>query len=100
MPVYEFKDTSTGEQWEDFMTYQQMKDFLSSNPSVHQVIGAPAIISGVAGITHKTDGGFKDVLSKIAEKNPNTPLADQYGSKSVKETKTRAALEKHKKKMG
>ena len=64
--------------------------------SFEQIIEAPAIISGVAGITHKNDSGFGDMMSRIAAANPTSPLADTYGDKSVKASKTRAAVKKQK----
>ena len=42
------------------------------------------------------DGGWKEVQSKIAERNPGTPFADRHGRASTKEIKTRQVLKKHK----
>ena len=39
-------------------------------------------------------------MSKIAEANPNSPVADQYGSKSHKDIKVREAVDKARKKAG
>ena len=43
----------------------------------------------------KTDGGWKDNLSRIAEAHPTSPLADRYGKKSTKDIKTKQVVEKH-----
>lgn len=78
------------------MSYESLQKHLIDNPHLQQAICAPALISGVSGITHKTDSGFKDMLSRVATANPHSPLADQYGSKDVKASKTRAAVKKAK----
>jgi len=39
---------------------------------------------------------MKEVFAKAAEAHPNSPLADRYGKKSIKEIKTREVLKKHK----
>lgn len=46
----------------------------------------------------KTDNTWKEVLSKVAEGNKGTPLADRYGRKTINEVKTREVIEKHAKK--
>ncbi len=60
------------------------------------VVPAPAIISGIAGVTHKNDSGFGDMMSRIAAANPTSPLAEKYGDKGVKATKTRQAVTRQK----
>lgn len=93
--MYVFRNTNTGEVWEDIMSYQNMKE-LTSDPEIEQVFTPLKIISGISGITHKNDSGFRDVLSRIAEANPHSPLAKEYGNKGIKETKTRDAVDKAK----
>ena len=97
MPTYLFRDKETGEDWEEFMSYSQRQEYLEKNPDIEPVVTAPAIVSGVAGITHKNDSGFGDMMSRIAAANPTSPLADQYGDKSVKASKTREAVKRQKK---
>ena len=46
----------------------------------------------------QTDNGWKEVLSKIAEKNKGSQLANDYGKKSIKDVKSRLAIEKAAKK--
>jgi hypothetical protein len=43
---------------------------------------------------------MKEILSRIAAANPTSPMAAEYGSKGIKETKTRAAVDKVRKKAG
>lgn len=96
MPLYDLLDTLTDEVREVFLPYEKLKDLLKENPHLKQIISAPAVVSGVVGLTHKNDSGFGDLMSRIAEANPHSPLADTYGNKGIKETKTRAAVKKAK----
>lgn len=96
MPLYEFRDKETGETWEEFLSYSAREEYLAENPHVELVIGAPALISGIAGVTYKNDGGFKDLLNRIGNANPTSPLGQQYGDKGIKATKTREAINKAK----
>lgn len=98
MPLYEFRNKQTGEIWEEFLSISARDEYLAANPQAELVIGAPALISGIAGVTHKTDGGFKDLLNRIGNANPTSPLAQQYGDKGVKVSKTREAISKAKNK--
>lgn len=98
MPIYEFRDKETGETWEEFLSMSAKDEYLAENPHAELVIGAPALISGIAGMTHKNDSGFNDLLNRIGNANPNSPLAQQHGDKGIKATKTREAVEKAKNK--
>ena len=43
-----------------------------------QITGAPSYASRSERLmTHKKDGGFKEVLQKIAERNPRTSVAER-----------------------
>ena len=53
------------------------------------------IVSSVGSVDSKTDSGFKEVLSKAAEAHPNSPLAERYGRKSVKQTQVDRVRKKH-----
>ena len=99
MPVYTFEDTKTGKEFTDYMTISEMEEYLSVNKHIRQVIMPINIVSGVSGITHKNDQGWKETLSKIAEANPHTPLGREHGKKDVKSIKTKQAVEKAKKRM-
>ena len=58
------------------------------------------IVSSVGQLDSKIDDGFKDVLSKISDAHPHSALADRYRKRGAKEAKTKAALDKIKKKYG
>jgi len=94
MPLYDLIDSETDEVHEVFMSYSKLEEYLKENPTLSQVPAAPSLVSGIAGITHKNDSGFNDMLSRIAEANPTSPLAETRGSKGIKESKTRDAVRK------
>lgn len=94
MPLYEFRIKESGETFEEYFTYDQKKAFLEDNPEFEEIIGAPNIISGIAGITHKNDSGFNDLLNRIGNANPHSPLGQQHGDKGIKATKVREAVNK------
>ena len=98
MPTYTFRDRTTGDEWDEFLSFSGREERLKDS-NIEQVLCAPVIISGVAGITHKNDSGFNDMMSRIATANPLSPLADKYGDKGIKASKTREAVKKAKAKM-
>jgi hypothetical protein len=95
MPIYQFRNKITGEEWEEFLSFSGREEKLK-DPEIEQVVSAPAIISGIAGVTHKNDSGFGDMMSRIAAANPTSPLAEKYGDKGIKATKTRQAVTRQK----
>lgn len=98
MPTYKFLDTRTGKSFLEFMKISELDDYKKANPHLEQrVHGAPMIATRVLGSEIKTDGGFKEVLTNIAEKHPLSPLADRYLRKSIKQVKTEQVVAKHRK---
>ena len=94
MPTYSFLNTKTGKEFTELMGISEKEKYLKKNKHIKQQITTINIISGTGGI--KNDGGWKEVQSKIAERNPGTPFADRHGRASTKEIKTRKVLKKHK----
>ena len=94
MPIYEFRFKETDEVFEEFFTYEEKKRFLEDNTDIEEIIGAPHLISGISGVTHKTDSGFNDLLNRIGNANPHSPLGQQHGDKDIKSTKIRDAVSK------
>jgi hypothetical protein len=94
MPTYEFLDTKTNEIFETIMKISEREEFLSNNPHIQPVISAPMLVSSVS-TTGKVPDGFKEVLSKVAEKHPNSAVADRHGRRSAKESKTRDIVKKY-----
>ena len=97
MPVYTFENIKTGKEYTEHMSMSELDDYLKKNKNVRQVFTSLNIVGGVAGLTHKPDSGFKDVVQKIAEKHPGSPLAERYKKKSIKEIRTKQVIDKHRK---
>ena len=95
MPTYRFKDNNTGEIWEELMTISEMEELIKSDTIELLPPTQMNIVSSVGSIDSKTDSGFKEVLSKAAEAHPNSPLAERYGRKSVKQTQIDRVRKKH-----
>jgi len=79
---------------EVFMSISLREEFLKENPHMQPIMQAPSIVSGVS-LTNKVPDGFKEVLSKIAEKNPYTDFHDRYGRTGIKEARTKEVVKKH-----
>jgi len=92
MPVYEFYNTDTTEQWTDIMSYDDMKAFLAENPHINPVYSINIV--GGHGDRVKTDAGMGDLLGRIARANPTSPLAEKHGDKGIRATKSREAVKK------
>src|SRR5210317_1906157 len=97
MPIYTFLNKKTKKEYDEMMSISEMEEYLDKNPHITQVIKGLNIISGASGITMKTDGGWKENLSRIAEAHPKSALADRYGKKSIKQSKTEQVLAKRRK---
>lgn len=95
MPTYTYKHKETEELVELIVPISKRDDLVKENPEYERLIESPMIVSGVGGI--KTDGGFKEVLSKVAEAHPNTPLGKEQRSRSSKEVAVDAVVDKFKK---
>ena len=96
MPLYTFKNTKTGKTFTDMMSIAEMEDYLEKNKHIKQQLTALNIVGGVSGMSYRTDGGWKDNLSRIAEAHPNSPLAQQHGKRTIKQVKTEQAIKKYK----
>jgi hypothetical protein len=96
MPTYNFVDTETCEEFELFMKWSGRETFLKENPHIQPILTAPAIVSSVAGMgSHRVPDGFKEVLSKVAEKHPGSAVGEKYGRKSIKEARSAQVVKKH-----
>ena len=85
MPTYTIKNKDTGEVFDKVMKIAEKPEYLENNPNIKSVLTAPHFVGDH--IIRKMDGGFKETLQKIAEKNPNTPLADRFSRRTAKEVK-------------
>ena len=97
MPVYTFLNKKTKKEYDEMMSIAEMEEFLEKNPHITQVIKGLNIVRGVSGASYKTDSGWKENLSRIAEAHPQSALAQRYGKKTIKQSKTEQVLAKHRK---
>jgi len=96
MPLYDFVDTETGEEFELLLKLSEREEFLKDNPNIKQKVGAPMIVGGVDGL-RKVDDGFKEVLSKVAEQNPQSNFGREVNSaKTNKQGAVNKAVDKWK----
>jgi hypothetical protein len=100
MPTYEFINTKTGEVEEHYMSFSAYDSFKADNPHLERYYSeAPGFSYTGSGdmAGKKTDNTWKEVMSKIAEKHPASPLAEKVLRKDTKKIKTEQALAKHRK---
>lgn len=95
MPLYEIMNIETDDVHEVLMPYSSLQEYLKENANYRLLVCSPAIVSGVSGITHKVDSGFNDVLNRIGNANPYSPMGALYGDKGIKQTKNREVVSKH-----
>ena len=93
MPTYTFYNTETDEQFDDFMSWSERENYLKDNPHIEPMLTTAALVGDH--IIMKTDGGMKDTFSRIAEAHPNSPLAERYGKKTVKQSQVEKVMKKH-----
>jgi hypothetical protein len=88
------------------MKMSEYDGFVNNNPELERYIGtAPAVTfegrtyGGGYGLETKQPDGFKEVLAKIGEAHPISPLAERYRkNKTIKEIKTKEVVKKHREK--
>jgi hypothetical protein len=95
MPIYTFKNTQTGDVWDELCSWNDRCSYLQENPHVTTIIdGAPGLVSSQYSSGPKNDEGWHENLSRIAEAHPTSDLANRYGSKSIKAAGTRNAVKR------
>ena len=101
MPTYEFVNKKTGKVEEHLISISAYDSFKAENPHLERYYSeAPGFsYSGTGDLAgKKTDNTWKEVMSKIAEQNPRSPLAEKVLKKDTKRIKTDQVLAKHRKK--
>ena len=99
MPLYTFRNKKTGEEWDDLMSISEMEKFTKKR-NIQLVPTSVGIVSSVGQLDSTIDGGMKEVFSKISDAHPHSDLAYRYCKKTAKQAKSKAALDKIKKKYG
>ena len=95
MPTYRFYNNKTKTEYEELMSISEMENHIKKK---HIEILPPTqmnIVSSVGSVDSHTDSGFKEVLYKVSEAHPESPLARRYGKKSVKDTQIEKIRKKH-----
>ena len=95
MPIYVYKNKLTEEIWEELHSYSTHVSYLEENLDIEQVFTPLNLVTTISGVTNKRDAGFTEVMQRIAAANPYSPVAKEYGSKGIKESKVRDVVEKH-----
>jgi len=96
MPTYTFIDKSTEEVFDVIISMRDYDEYLKEHPHHERYFDqAPLLISG-HGL--RTDDGFKEVLTKISEAHPTSPLAEKHLKKSIKQVKTERVIKEWRKK--
>lgn len=96
MATYTFLNKATNTIEEHTVRMSDYDSFVESNPHLQRYFDPSDvlnIIGGVGGI--KTDSGFKEVLSKVAEAHPNSQLANRTVSRTAAQVKTDQVKKKH-----
>ena len=70
MPVYDFKNTKTGEITEHRMTIAELSSFKEAHPELEQCVGGTMIGDPVILGFKKIDNSFREELHQIAERTP------------------------------
>ena len=99
MPIYEFLNTKTKKIEEHTMSVSAYDDFKVDNPHLERYYSdAPMFsYSGTGDLSgKKTDNTWKEVMHKIAEQNPRSPMAEKVLKKDTKRVKTDQVFKKHK----
>ncbi len=97
---YTFRNKKTGVVETHNVRLSDYDNFKKKHPHLERYLESPpTVVYNGKSFTSSTDNTWKEVLAKIGEKHPNSPLADEYTSKSVKEVKTKELVKKHRNKV-
>lgn len=102
MATYTFRDKKTKKISEHEFPMSEYDEFVKNNPNLERyfedvpAFSYSAIGDGV-GRGLKTDNTWKEVLHKISEQNPRSPLADEHLRKDSKRIIVDKTIEKHRK---
>jgi len=81
MPTYQFRNKETNEVIEKILKISDRELFLENNPNFEPYhSSAPSLGDPIRLGIIKPDNGFKEVLQKINERNPNNTLS-KYSSR-------------------
>ena len=95
MPLYTFYNKRNKKEFTEMMSIAEMESYLEKNKHISQRITGINIVAGVSGMSYRSDQGWKEVQSKIAEAHPQSAFAKEHGKKSIKQIKTEQVVKKH-----
>jgi hypothetical protein len=93
MPTYTFKNKDTGEIFDKAMRIAEKEPYLKDNPNLESMITAPNFVGDH--IIKKMDGGMKEVLQRIGDGHPKSPLADRFSRKSMADQRKEKVVKKY-----
>ena len=96
MPLYTFYNKRSKKEFTEMMSISEMESYLKKNKHISQRITGINIVAGVSGMSYRSDQGWKEVQSKIAEAHPQSAFAREHGKKSIKQIKTEQVVKKTK----
>jgi hypothetical protein len=99
MPTYEFMNKKTKQLEEHVMSIAAYDQFKADNSHLERYYSdaPPFSYSGTGDLSgKKNDNTWKEVMHKIAEQNPRSPLAEKVLRKDTKRVKTDQVFKKHK----
>ena len=71
MPLYQFVNKETEEEFEKLMPYSKVEEFLAENPHVEKKITSSSIGYNDA---KKPDDSFRDILRDIKKNSPRSDI--------------------------
>ena len=95
MPIYTFYNKRKKKEFTEMMTISEMDSYLKKNKHITQRISGVNIVAGVSGMSYRSDGGWQEVKSKIAEAHPTSPFGRANRKRGIKELKTEQVVKKH-----
>jgi|TARA_R110000868_G_scaffold57548_2_gene177659 hypothetical protein len=79
MPTYQFKNKTTGEEFEDFMSISAKEKYLEENTDIDQMLTSLNIVDPVGiGVTRPPSDFSKYVLGRIKETAPGPALEKRW----------------------
>jgi|6_EtaG_2_1085325.scaffolds.fasta_scaffold45950_3 hypothetical protein len=74
MPIYNFRNEETGQEWTEEMTIAELEEFLK-NPNITQLIlKAPAIGDPVKLSVRRTSGDMREILQKVKKNHKDSTV--------------------------
>jgi len=70
MPIYNFKNKETGEEFDEMMSWDEKVKYLEENPHIQSVITAPQIISSTGNFNSKVPQWHKDNMKEMKKIHP------------------------------